>query len=991
MAYQPKNYRKFVATAATATLVAGAVAPLASAATVSDFTDVAPQYQEAVSFLLEKGATNGMSDTQFGVYENIIRQDAAVQLVKVLGLEVDLTETTTKFSDVPARTAPYVNALVKAGITNGKTETTFGANDEITRAELAVWIQRGFELKGSGSVDFTDVPSQYQDAVSALKENGITQGINETQFGTYDNAIRGDFAIFLMRAAAVAETPTVATAIESVSAINTKTIKVSFNQEIDPSQASFSVKKGTTKVNVAKTIVADDNQSVQLVLSGTLTEGEYTVDVTGLADKTLSGSVKVENEKVDKIEILSEYAPVVDDLNDDEYIATVGYRVLNQYGEDITSSDLADEIEWTTAKGSKVWDNDEGTLFIASYDGFKIGDKVVLTGVNKESNTVGTKTVTISEIAAAKTVKFDGIYNKDGKEFDSTYSVEDYVLLFSLTDQYGNAMKELEDAKDIVFMSSNPSLIKEGKVVEGQGANKDQLGLTFVPGDNYSKGGTATITAVSKSFGTKFTFDVTVKAKATLDTFTLLQPTDIVVQGETAKIPFKAVDQYGNVLTKYEDLKEYVRFLDSENNVPDIGDANMDTPILKEDCNGNAYLEYKASETGNHVISAKVISTDKVSTIQINVKEAAYAATVDSVKDLNTNLAVGASTEIGLENLVIKDQYGRTFDLQNGDYKVFVKEENKDSGSISVSDDEITSTNPVTVSADAKGTEDLVISIYKDGKEIGTSPLNVSFNVYDKTDFKSYEVAPMNKLYLGAELLDKQLGESQYAQTVNVYGVTADGTKVVLPKDKDWYTVVPAKFEGATSILGSKPILAYYEGKLYPSFESVEIGEAFLDAYLQQGKKEITTSIKVIVDGDGTTSTIDQDVIISLVAPAVQKLEVNPASLVDGSAYVGGSKLNTQSSDVATLASILDAEDQYGVVMDLSDEKFAKDVSVTVTNIYDADKDGSFTVTENGTPGLDISGAERGDKFTATFVVGNQSVQAEFIVNECPSTEETEE
>ncbi|MGM9944085.1 MAG: S-layer homology domain-containing protein, partial [Lysinibacillus sp.] len=115
MAYQPKNYRKFVATAATATLVAGAVAPLVSAATVSDFTDVAEQYKEAVSFLLEKDATKGISETQFGVYDNIIRQDAAVQLVKVLGLEVDLTETTTKYSDVPARTAPYVNALVKAG------------------------------------------------------------------------------------------------------------------------------------------------------------------------------------------------------------------------------------------------------------------------------------------------------------------------------------------------------------------------------------------------------------------------------------------------------------------------------------------------------------------------------------------------------------------------------------------------------------------------------------------------------------------------------------------------------------------------------------------------------------------------------------------------------------------------------------------------------------------------------------------------------------
>ena len=82
--------------------------------------------------------------------------------------------------------------------------------------------------------------------------------------------------------------------------------------------------------------------------------------------------------------------------------------------------------------------------------------------------------------------------------------------------------------------------------------------------------------------------------------------------------------------------------------------------------------------------------------------------------------------------------------------------------------------------------------------------------------------------------------------------------------------------------------------------------------------------------------------------------------------------------DVATLSQYLYAEDQYGVEMDLNKEV----VSVTVTNINDADKDGLFKVVENGAPRLNIEGAERGDKFTATFVVGNQSLQAEFTVIE---------
>ncbi len=199
MTQETKSYRKFVATAATATLVASAVAPLASAAS---FTDVAPKYKEAVDFVVSKGA-QGFSETKFGVNENIKRQDAAVLLAKVLELDVDTTQTTSVFTDVPKHIAPYVNALKEAGITSGKTATRFGVNDLITRGELAIWIQRGFKLQGSEDVKFTDVASQYKEAVSALVSNKITNGINQTQFGTNNPAKRGDYAIFLHKASQV--------------------------------------------------------------------------------------------------------------------------------------------------------------------------------------------------------------------------------------------------------------------------------------------------------------------------------------------------------------------------------------------------------------------------------------------------------------------------------------------------------------------------------------------------------------------------------------------------------------------------------------------------------------------------------------------------------------------------------------------------------------------------------------------------------------------
>jgi len=229
MAYQPKSYRKFIATAAAVTVVAPAVAPVALAAS---FTDVPAQYEEAVAFLTAKGI-QGTTETTFGTYENIKRVDAAVMLVKALGLDADAAPA-SGFTDVPERAVKAVNALKAAGITNGKTETTFDSQALITRGELAIWIQRGFKLEAGATPAFNDVPSQYANAVSALVNAEVTSGTSATTFGTYDNAKRGDFAQFLLRASKF-EVPATATVV-SVSAINASQLEIKFGTAVEKTQ-----------------------------------------------------------------------------------------------------------------------------------------------------------------------------------------------------------------------------------------------------------------------------------------------------------------------------------------------------------------------------------------------------------------------------------------------------------------------------------------------------------------------------------------------------------------------------------------------------------------------------------------------------------------------------------------------------------------------------------------------------------------------------------
>lgn len=298
MAYQPKSYRKFVATTATAAMVASAVAPVVSAA--AGFTDVASQYKDAVDFLVSAGV-KGKSETKFGVYDEITRLDAAVILAKVLKLDVDNAKD-AGFTDVPKDRAKYVNALVDAGVLNGKAAGKFGAYDKLTRAEMAKIIANAYKLKGDDvTLPFTDVNDTWAPYVKALYKNGITKGKSETKFGANDNITRGDFAVFVYRAANVDVAPQVV----SVSAINAAQLQVKFNKAIDKStviDSNDTLKSGVltiSKVDGTGNVTIDDNSLASLsedgktltitVTSGALNSVKYVVNVPENTVKTTDG------------------------------------------------------------------------------------------------------------------------------------------------------------------------------------------------------------------------------------------------------------------------------------------------------------------------------------------------------------------------------------------------------------------------------------------------------------------------------------------------------------------------------------------------------------------------------------------------------------------------------------------------------------------------------------------------------------------------------
>ncbi|MFJ7934346.1 5'-nucleotidase C-terminal domain-containing protein [Sporosarcina sp. NPDC096371] len=194
--------KKFlVSSIATAAAVSVMVAP--TSASELSFTDVSQKYESAVNFLVGNDITSGTSATQFGTDANITRVNAAVLIAKTLGFDEAGKYKNAGFTDVPDRATWAVNALVEAKIMTGKSTKKFGASENLTRNEAALMISNAAKLSIDTKLTttkFTDVNKRFAPYVQALVNEGITQGKSVTKFGADSPVKRGEFAVFLNRA-----------------------------------------------------------------------------------------------------------------------------------------------------------------------------------------------------------------------------------------------------------------------------------------------------------------------------------------------------------------------------------------------------------------------------------------------------------------------------------------------------------------------------------------------------------------------------------------------------------------------------------------------------------------------------------------------------------------------------------------------------------------------------------------------------------------------
>ncbi|WP_432363781.1 S-layer homology domain-containing protein [Sporosarcina sp. UB5] len=987
---------KLLASALAATLASTAVVPAVSAAS---FTDMKGNtHEEAVLALVKAKVINGYPDGTFKPNRTLTRSDVVKLIGKYLvaeGYSVPADyKTKSRFTDVTMKDSgdellKYAAMIKDYGILGGSNGRLL-AKEDMTREDMAIALVRLIDLVEDIDVatyvagqkftgDVTDLHAAKTSArpyILVLDYFDITNPTLD-KFNPKSTTTRGQFATFLYRITNQNIGDIVAPKVDlaEFKATGANTFTVTFNQAVDWKNAKYSVKKSNSDVAISSVEIAKDKKSAKLVMSSKLTEGNYTISVSGIAGKTFTKTTRVANEKATSIDFLNDYA--VPSAAGDK--VRVGYKVVNQYGEDITAAvpNVVASSNVTGTGSSTTVKYTEGIVEItkATRDStFKQGDKISVSITDRATGITSSKVVTVASKSKVSEVEITGLYNDVNRSaalnVDANY--EDFHLVLKAKDQYGLEVPAQEIAGDVIVSVSNTSIIDVNRSVTSpiftqltiDGKRQTVLELKEPRNKRHGK---ATISIKSRTTGKTATYEVIVAEGVKADTITLGTP-QLAVAGEKTEVPFLVYGTDGREITN-------AAILNHANGVKVItNDRYVKTVIENDPLTGRAKLfitDSSNSSTDRQVLVTATTANNKVTTMYVTMRAKAEASRIVATKGIGTNVVVGGTITLSKETLVVNDQYGRDFALTNSNLATAVNSTNRDKYVIEVEtiDDKvalssnkyITANNSVTVTGVKRGSDTVLLTLQQiDSKgvarNVDSRAYELNVNVTDKSNIVHYELKHIDVIYDNPAITSS----NNYAREIIVYGITTDGQRVVVPASE--YTVITGHDDlvynastGTIYVRGNKDIV---------------------------DKNDEYISVKVIVNADRQPVTLDQTVVVTKAEPYANTIELQSANgyTVQGEIlHIPGTTANVNISST-NLKAVLKITDQYGE--DISSSASNR-IILTATNLVNSNNDSTVPeVTGNGTNTLTFTGVQRGDSFFLTYIVDNKALTTQVAVGQ---------
>ena len=162
------------------------------------FTDL-EAFSTQIEWLYNAGITTGCSPTLFCPTARVTRAQMALFLDRALDLPA---ATTDYFDDDDGKTGEVsINALAKAGITGGCGPRRFCPSSYVTRAQMAMFLDRALALPAATTDYFDDDDGKTgEGSINALAKAAITGGCGPRRYCPASSVTREQMAAFLYRA-----------------------------------------------------------------------------------------------------------------------------------------------------------------------------------------------------------------------------------------------------------------------------------------------------------------------------------------------------------------------------------------------------------------------------------------------------------------------------------------------------------------------------------------------------------------------------------------------------------------------------------------------------------------------------------------------------------------------------------------------------------------------------------------------------------------------
>ena len=388
---------------------------------------------------------------------------------------------------------------------------------------------------------------------------------------------------------------------------------------------------------------------------------------------------------VNSIELVTSGVAIMSESGTEAYAY---YKVLDQFGNDVTKSAAASRV---TVNGSHSASGSMGkiTFKADSTDAtkkFQLNiDRVSVAIVDLNTGKSVNGFLTIGNKASMAEVKYEKLFNNSKREIVDSINdgdkLENFSILFSAVDQYGNEFDLDEGGKQLVVsvLGVTGVSVDQNKIKLIEYKNKKYYAYQLKNVDNSketARAGEATIQAVVVNNGKTSSDKFNVVASSKIESLRIWEGNDGVYQGKINKLNFTAYDGKGKEVTawsSFEELMKDNRFTTDTRFKFDREDGKI---VLKFDLSKEKTLD--GTNTVQQPFVFRTMNDTNPVSVTLTVRAQKKPATVIGLKsDVKRGVVAGRALSLTADDFRYQDQYGNLMSASEvvaaGSYKMAVE------------------------------------------------------------------------------------------------------------------------------------------------------------------------------------------------------------------------------------------------------------------------------------------------------------------------------